>query len=213
MSEEVASAEESMPVSTTEPHIVSVVAWEIPSATVVGERFRIKVGIKCSGECTFADAALGIYDHTDARVAVATLGGDAWPGTTGLFAAEVELEAPAEEGLHAWTVKAPESDGGVAHATSSTSFGLRVVSRPEHVVRVEAVDRDSQLPLAGAHVVMHPYKAVTDEQGIAEVRVAKGTYKLFVSQARYLTFGVPIDVTADTTARAELDVEPVLERN
>jgi len=54
---------------------------------------------------------------------------------------------------------------------------------------------------------------VTDEHGRAEVRVAKGTYTLFVSQTRYLTFGVPIEVTADMTARAELDVEPVTERN
>jgi hypothetical protein len=60
---------------------------------------------------------------------------------------------------------------------------------------------------------MHPYQAVTDERGVAEVRVAKGTYRLFVSQSRYLTFGVPVEVHADVTARAELYVEPVPERN
>jgi hypothetical protein len=80
-------------------------------------------------------------------------------------------------------------------------------------VTVEAVDRESQIPVAGARVVMHPYKAVTDERGVAEVRVAKGSYRLFVSQMKYVTFGVPLDVTADVTTRAELDVEPVLERN
>jgi hypothetical protein len=60
---------------------------------------------------------------------------------------------------------------------------------------------------------MHPYRTVTDELGIAEVRVARGTYKLFVSQTGYLTFGLPVEVTADMTARAELDLEPVPERN
>jgi len=45
------------------------------------------------------------------------------------------------------------------------------------------------------------------------VRVAKGAYKLFVSQTRYLTFGLPVEVTADMTVRAELDLEPVPERN
>ena len=60
---------------------------------------------------------------------------------------------------------------------------------------------------------MHPYRAITDDRGVAEVRVAKGAYKLFVSQTRYLTFGLPVEVTADMTARAELDVEPVTERN
>ncbi len=60
---------------------------------------------------------------------------------------------------------------------------------------------------------MHPYKAITDEHGVAEVLVAKGTYKLFVSQTHYMTFGVPVDVTADMKTRAELELEPVPERN
>ena len=78
---------------------------------------------------------------------------------------------------------------------------------------VETVDMASQTPLSGARVVMHPYMAVTDERGVAELRVAKGAYKLFVSQTRYLIFGLPIDVTTNITVRAELELEPVLERN
>jgi hypothetical protein len=45
------------------------------------------------------------------------------------------------------------------------------------------------------------------------VRVAKGAYQLFVSQTRYLTFGLPVEVNADMTARAEMHPEPVQERN
>ena len=60
---------------------------------------------------------------------------------------------------------------------------------------------------------MHPYRVVADEHGVARVRVAKGAYRLFVSQTTYLTFGLPVEVSADMTARAELDLEPVLERN
>jgi hypothetical protein len=60
---------------------------------------------------------------------------------------------------------------------------------------------------------MPPYRAVTDERGVAEVRVAKGAYRLFVSQTRYLTFALPVEVTADMTTRAELDLEPLRERN
>jgi len=60
---------------------------------------------------------------------------------------------------------------------------------------------------------MHPNKAVSDERGVAEVRVAKGVYTLFVSQTRYLTFGLPVEVHTDMTARAELSLEPVPERN
>ena len=195
------------------PHTTNVVVWDVPSAVVIGERFRIKVGIKCSDECDLTNREFEILDHDATRITTGTLTGDQWPGTTGLYVAEVELKAPGAEALYTWSVKIPGSDGEIPHAEGSTSFGVRVVSHPDYLVTVEAFDRESQQPLSAARVVMHPYKAVTDEHGRAEVRVAKGTYTLFVSQTRYLTFGMPVDVTADMTARAELDVEPVTERN
>jgi hypothetical protein len=196
-----------------DPHATSVIAWDVPSAIEVGARFRMRVGIKCSNACDLTNRDFAIYDHEGVQVAVGALPGDCWPGTTGLYVAEVELEAPPAEGLYTWTVNSPGSGGGIPHAEGSVSFGVRVVGHPEFVLTVETVDRVNQMPLSGARVVMHPYKAVTDERGIAELRVARGTYKLFVSQTTYLTFGLPVEVTADITARAELDMEPVLERN
>ena len=247
------------PGSETLAHITNVVVWDIPSAIVVGEKFRIKVGMKCSAECDLTGSHFEIYDHgveesgigdqgseagsgigdpgseegsgirdpgseegsgirdrgsrEGTRVATGTLSGDVWPGTTGLYVAEVELEAPAAEGLYTWSVRSLGSDAEIPHPDGSISFGVRVVSHPEYLVTVETVDKESQMPLSGARVVMHPYKAVTDERGIAQVRVAKGAYRLFVSQSRYLTFGLLVDVDADMTARAELCVEPVQERN
>jgi hypothetical protein len=198
---------------TVKPHATRIVVWDIPSAVVVGEKFRMKVGIKCSNECHLTNKEFGIYDAEGKQKATATLPGEHWPGTTGLYVAEVELEAPSAEALYTWTVKCPGSDAGIPHAEGSINFGVRVVSRPEYLVKVETVDKDNQTPLMGARVVMHPYRAVTDERGIAEVRVAKGEYKLFVSQTRYVTFGLPVEVTADMTARAELELEPVTERN
>jgi hypothetical protein len=206
--------EASTPISfTVKRHTTHVVAWDVPSAIVSGERFRIKVGIKCSSECRLANRDFEIYDHEGIQVATGTLPGDRWPGTTGLSVAEVELQAPASEGLYSWSVKGPGSDVGIPHAEGSNSFGVRVVSHPECLVTVETVDRISQTPLGGARVVMHPYKAVTDGRGIAQMRVAKGEYRLFVSQTKYLTFAVPVEITADMTARAELDLEPLVERN
>jgi hypothetical protein len=212
---------ESRPESTVEPHAVSVVAWDIPSAIAVGEMFRMKVGIKCADECDLANMPFGIFDEHGTQVASGMLPPERWPGTTGLHVAEVELEAPAAEGLYTWSVKGPstrlgassEAEGEIAHAEESISFGVRVVGRPEFLVTVETVDGSDHTPLSGARVVMHPYRAVTDEHGIAKVRVAKGAYKLFVSQTRYVTFGLPVEVEGDMTARAELYVEPVTERN
>jgi len=219
-------SEENRPVT---PHALSVVAWDIPSAIVVGEKFWMKVGVKCADECDLANTDFGIFDESGTQIVTGRLPAERWPGTTGLHVAEIELEAPAAEGLYSWSVKnrstmlgaslstspegSSEADGEIAHAEESITFGFRVVGHPECLVTVEAVDEVDQTPLSGARVVMHPYRAVTDEQGIAKVRVAKGAYKLFVSQTRYVTFGLPVEVEGDMTARAELYVEPVTERN
>jgi hypothetical protein len=214
MREGVSYADASAPISfTVAAHATDVVAWDVPPAIPAGERFRMKVGVRCSSECQLANRPFEVRDHEGAEVAAATVSGDRWPGTTSLYVAEVELDAPAEEGLFTWSVTVPRTDDAFPHAEGSVSVGVRVVSRPEWAVTIEAVDQETQTPLTGAHVVMHPYRAVTDERGVAEVRVAKGAYTLFVSQTSYLTFGLPIEVTEDTTARAELCLEPVPERN
>ena len=87
-------------------------------------------------------------------------------------------------------------------------LGVRAVSHHDCLVTVAVVDKDSGVPLPGARVVMHPFRAVTDHRGFAELRVATGAYTLFVSQTRYLTLGLPVEVTADMTASAELCLEP-----
>jgi hypothetical protein len=222
---------------SVEPHTTHVVAWDVPSSIVAGERFTMRVGIKCAHDCVLAGSGFVIHDHEGARVATGALAADVLPGTTGLYVAQVELEAPRAEGLFTWKAVGPSTALGpgpsaraatgppttpgagaepeveIAHAEGSVDFGVRVVKQPDCLVTVEAVDAVSQTPLCGAHLVMHPYRAVTDERGIAEVRVATGAYRLFVSYSRYLTFALPVEVTADTTVRAELDVEPEPERN
>jgi hypothetical protein len=72
---------------------------------------------------------------------------------------------------------------------------------------------DGASATAGAQVALHPYKTVTDERGLAEIRVTKGAYDLFVAKRKYLTLGLPVEVTTDMTARAEFDLEPEVQRN
>jgi hypothetical protein len=206
--------EASMAISfAVKPHTTRALAWDIPPTVVAGERFKIKVGIKCSSECVFADNGFVIYDHEGAQIATGTLSDEIWPGTTGLYFATLELEAPPSAGLYQWVVKSAGKDLERPHAEGAADFSLRVVPAPEVRITVEAVDKLSQEPVEGARVTLHPYKAVTDERGFAEISVAKGAYDLFVAKTRYLTLGLPVEVTADMTARAELDVEPEIERN
>jgi hypothetical protein len=198
---------------TVKPHTTHVLAWDSPSTVVAGDRFTIRIGIKCSSECVFASKAFEIYNHEGAEVAKGVLSDDLWPGTSGLYFAAPELKAPSSAGLYDWHVKCAGNDLKSPHAEGAAEFSVRIVDPPDCVLTVEAVDKVSQKPLAGARVALHPYKAVTDERGFAEISVTKGAYSLFVAKTRYLTLGLPVEVTADMTARAELDLEPEIERN
>jgi hypothetical protein len=188
------------------PHAMSVNVWGLPSAIAAGERFRFKVGIKCSAGCGLTGRPLSVSDGEGAQVGAASLRDDIWPGTTALYFAEVEAQAPLTAGDHAWHVECPGSERDVPHAAGSSPFAVKVVRPPEHEVTVEAFDGEK--PVAGAHVLLHPYRAFTDARGMAKVKVAKGRYKLFVSGFQYIAYEGIIDVAGDVTARAELTSEP-----
>jgi hypothetical protein len=189
-------------------HAASVNVWGLPSAIAAGERFTFKVGIKCSAACKLTGRPLSVFDHEGAQVGAGHLLDDIWPGTSALYFAEVEAQAPPATGDHQWQVKTPGSDLGVPHAAGSFTFAVKVVSCPDHEVTVEAFDSETQIPIKGAHVLLHPYRALTDEKGVAKVKVAKGRYTLFVSGFQYVAYQSIIDVAGDVTTRAELAVEP-----
>src|SRR5262245_61477439 len=193
---------------TAMPHAASVNVWGLPSAISAGERFSFKIGIKCSAGCKLAGKALRITDHDGAEVATAKLCDDVWPGTSALYFAEVEAQAPGKPGEFTWEVAIPASEQALPHAAGSCAFVIKVVAPPDHEVTVEAFDGGTQAPIKGAHVLLHPYRALTDECGVARVKVAKGRYTLFVSGFNYIGHERIIDVTSDVTARAELAVEP-----
>ena len=180
-------------------HAASVNVWDVPSAIAAGERFSLKVGIKCSAGCKLTGKPLGVFDHEGAQVGAASLLDDVWPGTSALYFAEVEASAPLTTGDYTWHVKTPGSERGVPHAAGSFTFAVKVVSPPDHEVTVEAFDSEKQTPIKGAHVLLHPYRGLTDERGVAKVKVAKGRYKLFVSGFQYVAYQSIIDVADDVT--------------
>ena len=190
-----------------EPHAAELTVWDVPSATVAGERFRVMVGARCPAGCDLGGQAVGIFDQEGARVGTVKLGRDVWPGTEALYVAEVQASAPPAAGSHPWEVKTADWDTEVPHSAGSFPVTVRVVSPPDCVVTVRAVDRESQAPIRGARVVMHPYRAVTDESGIAQVRVAKGQYDILVSGARHMPVCTSVEVTADVATRAELEAD------
>jgi hypothetical protein len=182
--------------------------WGLPSAIVAGERFGLKVGIKCSAGCMLAGRPFGIFDHDGAQIGSAGLLEGVWPGTSALYFSEVEAQAPLKAGDYRWQVRTSASERGVPHAAGSFTFTVKVVSPPDYEMAVAAFDSATHTPINGAHVLLHPYRTCTDETGIAKVKVTRGRYKLFVSGFNYIPYEGNIDVAGDVTIRVELAVEP-----
>ncbi len=196
---------------TVKPHETRVVVWDVPSTIECGEKFSLKLGVKCSSECRPDGWTVEVRDQDGKKRATATLSGEPWPGTAALYHTEVDLNAPDTEGLHEWEAKVladgPADGPDTPHAPCITPFGVRAVPTPECLLTVVAIDRESQTPVQGAKVVVHPYKTFTDERGVAEVRVPKGEYRLFVSGKKYFPFRSDGDMKTDVTIRAELALD------
>ena len=197
--------------ASASPHGTSVVVWDAPSTVECGKTFGVKLGVKCSAECRPDGWTIEILDHDGTVRATAAPSDEPWPGTAALYFAEVELSAPDTDGLYSWEAKALgaglSDDLDIPHAECITPFGVRVVPTPECVLTVVAIDMESQTPVEGAKVVLHPYKTFTDERGMAEVSVPRGEYRLFVSGKKHFPFKSDCDVQTDLTIRAELALD------
>jgi hypothetical protein len=192
-------------------HATRLVVWDVPTAVERGAALRFKVGIKCALECNAAARRVTIRDASGHELAATAVGRTPWPDTVALYYAEVALPAPVVDGAHVWEAAveaaAAATPSAAAHAAATLSFQVRVVPSAECVVKIVAVDAATRAPVRGARVVLHPYRAVTDAQGVAEVAVPKGAYRLFVSGRDYLPFRGDGDVRGDVTIRAELDAD------
>lgn len=192
-------------------HEAALNVWDTPPTIVAGARFKFMVGVRCSAACCLAGHGLAVFDQQGAQVGEAKLGSEIWPETEALYVAEVEAEAPPVAGAHQWDVRTAAWDCELPHEAGAVAVSLRVVAAPDCEVTIEAVDREQQTPIKGARVVMHPYRAVTDENGVAKVKVTKGQYDILVSASKYVPVATTVEIAADMVTRTELDVDPTWE--
>jgi len=192
-------------------HEAALNVWDTPSTVVAGSRFKFMVGARCSAACCLAGHGLAVFDQQGAQVGEAKLGSEIWPETEALYVAEVEAEAPPVAGAHQWEVRTAAWDCELPHEAGAVAVSLRVVAVPDCEVTIAAVDKEQQTPIKGARVVMHPYRAVTDENGVAKVKVVKGQYDILVSASKYVPVATTVEIAADMVTRTELDVDPTWE--
>lgn len=206
-----AAAHEAAPVEftvTTQPHAARLNVWGLPPTAVAGEKFSLRVGVKCSSSCDLSGQPVEIVNERGTRVATAKLGADYWPGTEGLHYAEMRVAAPKSTGQHEWTARIEATEGELPHAAGTAAFSFNVVPLPDCEVTVEAIDSDGMTPIPNARVVMHPYRATTDAAGVAKLRVAKGEYRMQIAGSKYLSVSHGLNVTGHVALRTELSREP-----
>jgi hypothetical protein len=189
------------------PHDVHINAWDIPSAIAAGEIFRFHVGMKCSGGCKLDGAAFTVRDESGTIVASGRHPGAIWPGSSALQYAEVQAVAPLDIGPHHWTVEFAGSSGGITHSPGSLSIHVRTVAAPDHEITIAVVDRDSGAPLEGVNLIMHPYRATTDRNGMARMKVAADHYELHASGLQRMPYRDHLDATRPVELRILMAVE------
>lgn len=191
-------------VYTVTAHQIIVTAFEIPTAIPLGEPFEVIVGAKCTSGCNLSGQRIILNSSEGSKPATTTLGNDTWPGTEALYFSSAQLQAGETEGLMPWEVQLEPEGLPVLHEAEPTSFMTRYVPAPEHELRVEVYDSEKHAPVKGASVVVHPFRTVTNDEGIALIKVPAGEHRLFVSGYQYYPFRSDIRVDGDAAIRADL---------
>jgi hypothetical protein len=192
---------------TVKAHDVHLNAWDLPSAITAGEAFRFHVGMKCSNGCKLDGGAFTVRDERGTIVASGRLPGAIWPGSSALQYAEVQAVAPLDIGSHHWTVEFAGSSEAIVHSPGSLSIHVRTVAAPDHEITIEVVDRESGAPLEGVNLIMHPYRATTDRNGLARMKVAADHYELHASGLQRLPYRDHLDATKPVELRILMAVE------
>lgn len=66
-------------------HAAEMNVWGLPPAISAGERFALKVGIKCSCCCNLGGRPFSVFDAHGDEVGAGLLGTAVWPGTSALY--------------------------------------------------------------------------------------------------------------------------------
>ncbi|MCJ7737370.1 MAG: hypothetical protein MUQ10_08675 [Anaerolineae bacterium] len=193
---------------TVQPHRIALSVWGVPLPATQGREFTAKVGAKCSAGCSLAGLLFVVRNAEGDQATTGLLGDDPLPQTSGLYWSEQTLVAPDQEGLTTWVVECLASELELPHQVTSGGFKLKVASPPDQTVTIEVIDKARKTPLKGASVFVHPYRSITDEQGLASLQVGAGSHELYVKLDDYTGFRTTIEVAGDVTVKAEMLYSP-----
>ena len=110
---------------------VRIAVWDVPSPVVVNSSVTVHVGLKCSVACQLTGQLIEVRDEAGLRAGEGRLGETPWPGTNALFGAEVQLAAPAAEGMYTWAVTFAGTKSEMPHEDAFATFSFRTARPPD----------------------------------------------------------------------------------
>jgi hypothetical protein len=197
---------------TVEPHRVSLAVWDTPLPVIVGSKFTVKAGARCSAACKLDGEKVVAYDQQGTAIAEGILSDDPWQGTTAMFWTELELTAPDTEDFFKWEFRWPQPDEEATHTEASYPFAFRTAYPPEHQVVIECIAKDIRTPLEKTLVTLHKggntYRDFADEAGVVKLMVPKGEYLISAVVTDYKEWEGSVVVNDDTAVLAEMKFFP-----
>lgn len=186
------------------PHRTSVAIWQVPSP-LEGSAFSVRVGVKCSARCHLGGERVRVYADSEEWLGEGKLASDPRPGSDGLYEAEVSLPAPDAAGVFFRRARFDGHGLALPHEATEATFSFRALQPPECTITLRVVT-DAVAPLDGIEVRLGPYRAETDDRGIARLDVPKGAHELSVWRIDVEPVAREVDVSGD--AELTLPVTP-----
>jgi uncharacterized membrane protein len=91
---------------------------------------------------------------------------------------------------------------------SPAALDIFVVPVSDHAVTLRVTDEKTGTPIASATVRLDAYRALTDADGRATLKVAAGDYLVRVMKDTYVAPDRPLTVVADTILDLAITVPP-----
>lgn len=189
-------------------HPVSLSVWNVPSAVSARDKFRVTVGAKCPAGCCLAGLTVRVLREDGQELASAKLG-DTPMGVSGtMYWVDFPMK-DMEEGRHTCRAELVLPQDDETHTAKDCEFTVNVREAAQFSAEVEVFSKASGKRIADADVMLHPWKARTDAQGKAVLRVPCGQYRLIVSgQDVYDTYGETVLVQSDVALKVYLADSP-----
>lgn len=204
-----AFAESSLAISfKVRAHLISLSVWNVPIPVTKGEPFNVSIGAACSNGCSLAGLKLHIKTETDAQNAA--LGNDILSQTKATSWAEIELQAPNDEGIHNWTVECELPQSEHPHKNEPVALNFRTVAPPKHAVTITVVEKHEKRPLEKAYIMLGSYQAISDKQGAAIIKIQEGKHTFSVVLRDYIFDDCEVEITGDTTLTASMKFSPLI---